>query len=375
MPRGYQLWLTNDFGARLATLNKAVEFSCSQVVNGIGQFSMVLPANFDINLVDAPDRMVQIWRAPRGSSAKELWRPYFIRDFGYTTSAAKEFLNISGPDAKDLLRRRIVAAFSGSSQSSKFTQADDMMKEIVTEAIADGIDPAPAEGTRVWADLSVQGDLSLGPIIDRSFSFKELMTESGGGLLPAIAKAAREAGTEVFFDVVVKTVSSSAITFEFRTFTGQPGQDVSDSVLFSREKGNLKNAFYSKSRRGEINYVYAGGQKPGSARNIQQVADSTRYLESQWNRCEGFADARDQANNDSVTAAGNSVLERGRPRIRAGGDPVDTRSTRFGRDWDFGDKVRFKYRNIEFDSIIRAVSITVKGNRETVRARLDSEDV
>lgn len=374
MPRRYQLWLTNDFGARIATLNRAVEFSCSQVDGGIGQFSMVLPANFDINLVDAPDRMVQIWRAPRGSSAKSLWRVYFVRDFGYMTQASKEFLNISGPDVKDLLRRRIVAAFSGSSQASKNTQVDDLMKEIVTESIADGIAPAPTEGTRAWADLSVQGDLSNGPIISKSFAFKQLMTESGGGLLPALAKASRAAGTEVFFDIIVKTVSSSAITFEFQTFTGQPGQDVSASVLFSREKGNLKNAFYSKSRRNEINYVYAAGQGHGSARNVQQVADDTRYLESQWNRCEGFADARNQSNDEGVQAAGNTKLERGRPLTRAGGDPVDTRSTRFGKHWDFGYKVGFKYRNIEFDTIIRATTITVKGNREMIRARLDSED-
>ncbi len=373
MPGRYQLWLTDDKGARIATLNGAKEFSASRVANGIGQLSMTLPATFDINLIDAPDRMVQVWRAPRGSSAKKLWRPYFVRWFEYQTQSNREFLIIGGPDVNDLLRRRIVAAFSGSAQATKFDVADDVMKEIVTESIADGIDPAPDEGTRVWADLSIQGDAGAGPIIRKAFAFKKLLTPQGGGVLPAIAKAAREEGTEVFFDIRVKTVSSSAITFEFQTFIGQPGPDVSDRVLFSREKGTLKNATYRKDRSQEVNYVYAGGQQPGAARNVQQVADSTRYLESQWNRCEGFADARNQASDDSVTAAGNALLERGRPIERAGGTPVDTRSTRFGRDWDFGYKVGFKYRNIEFDAIVRALTLTVKGRRETIGTRLDAE--
>ena len=373
MPGRYQLWLTDDRGLRIATLNTAKEFSASRVANGIGQLSMTLPATFDINLIDQPDRMVQVWRSPRGSSAKKLWRPYFVRWFEYQTQSNREFLIIGGPDINDLLRRRIVAAFAGSIQATKFDVADDVMKEVVTESIADGIDPAPDEGTRVWSGLSIQGDAGAGPIIRKAFAFKKLLTPQGGGVLPAIAKATREEGTEVFFDIVVKTVSSSAITFEFQTFIGQPGPDVSDRVLFSREKGTLKNVTYRKDRSQGVNYVYSGGQQPGAARNVQQVADATRYLESQWNRCEGFADARNQASDASVTAAGNALLERGRPIERAGGTPVDTRSTRFGRDWDFGYRVGFKYRNIEFGAIVRAVTLTVKRRRETIGTRLDAE--
>jgi len=53
---------------------------------------------------------------------------------------------------------------------------------------------------------------------------------------------------------------------------------------------------------------------------------------------------------------------------------LDTRGTRFGRDWDFGYKVRAKYRGQEFDAIVRAVTISVDENsKEDIQARLEYE--
>jgi hypothetical protein len=43
------------------------------------------------------------------------------------------------------------------------------------------------------------------------------------------------------------------------------------------------------------------------------------------------------------------------------------------RDWDFGDKVKARYPGIEFDTIIRAVAISVNENGEDIQARLDFE--
>ena len=55
--------------------------------------------------------------------------------------------------------------------------------------------------------------------------------------------------------------------------------------------------------------------------------------------------------------------------------PVDTQGTRFGRDWDFGDKVRARYRGQEFDAIIRSVVLSMDDSgQETIRAKLEYED-
>lgn len=368
----YELWLTDDFGNRIAQLTTFLSLEASRVVNQMGFFNVTMPLSFDINLIQ-PDRMVQLWRAPRGGRLA-LWRVYFIRKWEFSTIGSDQLVSFGGPDVNDLLRRRIVAAFTGSAESAKTDLADDMMKEIVTESLADGVAPTPDTGTRVWTDLSIAGDLGLGPSITKSFPFKKLLTTSGQGVLPNLAKAAKEAGTEVFFDIVPNVITSSSSSFQFQTFTGQPGQDHTSRVVFAAIRNNMADPSLKYDYTEEENYIYSGGQGEEADREIVQVSDSDRYGISQWARIEGFADGRNQT-GDGVREAGRDKLNVGRPKRRFSARPLDVAGTRFGHDWDFGDKVTARYLDIEFETIIKAVSILVDENgNETIQARLDFED-
>lgn len=369
----YEVWLTDDAGVRLASLDKFLTLQAAREANRIANFTLRAPLSFDTNFVRR-DNMIQVWRAPLGGRLK-LWRAYFIRRWRFNTLAGSDqVVTLYGPDSNDLMRRRIVAAYASSAQAAKTDFADDMMKEVVTEALADGVSPAPSAGTRVWSGLSVQADSSAGPTITKSFPFDYLLLPGGGGVLSILANAAKEGGTEVFFDVAPATVASNSIDFQFRTTTGQPGQDVSDYVVFSQETGNLEKPDLEEDYTREENYIYAAGQGEEANRNVQQVYDAGRYNGSRWNRCEGFADARNQSADNGVIASGNNRLYEGRPRIRFTGIPVDTEGTRFGIDWDFGDRVQAKYLNYQFDCIIRAMTLSVDGDgNETIDARLDYE--
>lgn len=373
MARGsYELWLTNPSGVPLASLASIKSMSASRVANGIGYCTLTVPLSFNPDLIQ-PDSLIQVWRQPSGG-ALGLWRVYMLRRWEFSTRGSDEIVELGGPDMNDLLRRRIVAAYSGSSQASKTDYADDMMKEVVTESIADGVEPTPDAGTRVWSNLSVSTDVSAGPSITKSFAFDRLLTTSNQGVLAVLANAARTAGTEVFFDIVPDVVSSNSITFKFVTNINQPGQDISSSVTFDQASGNLREPSLEYDYTQEENYIYAGGQNIADSRNVQQVYDADRYGVSIWGRCEGFADARTQTTDNGVREAGRARLTDYRPRIRFGGQPVDTEGTRFGIDWNFGDKVGAKYKNRQFKTIIRALTITLddQGN-EDINTRLDYE--
>lgn len=372
MAGSYELWLTDDAGVRLAPLSNIISLEASRAEGQIGACNLRAALSFNPDML-LPDRQIQIWRQPQGGNLG-LWRVYFLRKWTFSTRGSEQIIEMGGPDVMDLLRRRIVAAYAGSSQAGKTDYADDMMKEVVSQAILDTASPTPSAGTRAWANLSIAPDLSLGPTITKSFSWDKLLTSSGAGVLPAIQEAAREAGTEVFFDIIPNAVTASSISFIFQTFIGQPGQDVSSRIAFDLARGNMRDPELRYDYSEEENYIYAGGQGEGAARVIQQVYDSARYGVSIWARCEGFADARNQSTGDGVTEAGRSALEAGRPKIQFSAIPVDTAGTRFGIDWDFGDLVQARYLNRQFYSIIRAVTISVddEGNEE-IRARLDYE--
>ncbi len=371
----YEIWMTNDAGVRLAQLDDVLGLSASRMKNAIGYTTLQVKPTFDTSLMKV-DNIVQICRAPTGG-VLSLWRPYFVRKWKYATRGSAETLLISGPDVNDLLRRRLVAAYSGQSPSEKTDYADDMMKDIVTEAMSDALLPVPDAGTRAWDDLSVQADVSAGPILTASIAWKRLLQKSGSGVLTDLAKASAVAGTEIFFDIAVSSVTSSSIALEFRTKTGQPGADLTTTgLVFDQERGNLSDAYLEYDYTDEVNYVYAGGPGGEASQDVQQVYDATRYGASRWARCEGYADARSQAESNGIREVGRAALENGKPIRRAGGSPLDVKGCRFGKDWNWGDRCRARCRGEEFDAIVAAVVLSVNDkSQEKVQAKLTYEGV
>ena len=368
----YEVWFTTDEGVRLLPLQPTY-FNAARQVNRVGYFTMGLPITFDISMLKR-DYMIQVWRQPSGGRLG-LWRVYFLRGWRMEHVGSQERLTIWGPDSNDLLRRRIVAYYAGETESTfTSTEADDLMKDLVTDALTDS-NPAADAGERDFdGDLTVAGDLTDGPQLDKGCAWKPLLTDAGGGVLPALADASKVAGTSVFFDVVADSVSPTSITFQFRTYTTQPGQDVTSKVVFSQEDKNLLDPYLEYDYGDELTYVYAGGQGEEDEREIQQVYDADRYGASKWNRCEGFADARDQEAANAVREAGRAKLNEHRGIVRAGGVPVDTAGTRFGLHWNHGDLVRMRYRNQEFDAIVRATVLRMnQQGSETIDARVDYE--
>lgn len=363
----FELWLTTDTGARIAELSTGLGLSASKVVNGIGEFTWIAPPSFDRTIVK-PDQMLQIWYEPFGG-VRKLWNVYFLRRFRYV---GKGF-EFGGCDVNGLLWRRIVAAYSGSSQAQKGPMpADDMMKEVVTESMEDTAQPLPTFGTRAWANLSVQASNSLGPTISKSFAFEKLLTFDGGGVMPILARAAAQEGIETFFAIQPLIVNSSSINFEFRTFINWPGNDVSDTVIFDQDSGNLLNPELEIGHSREENYLYATGQGTQDNRDVQQVWDATRIGQSIWGRMEGEADSRNQGDPDGVTASGNDKLWDGRPKIRFTGQLADTEGTTFIGHYDVGDLVTVNFPPINFQAIVRAATLSVDDNGKIgLDARID----
>lgn len=367
----YEFWLTNDYGLRLASLSTGVELEASRVVNGIGSFSLKMPLSFDDSLI-IKDRMFQLWRKPRGGTMK-LWRVYFVRWWKFSNKGGKDYVEFGGPDINDLLRRRIVAEYTASARAEKTDYADDMMKEIVTQALDDAGTITPDAGTRVWANLDVQGDFSLGPSVTKGFSFEHLLTSSNTGILPTLSQMSINEGTPIYFDIVPYVIGENNISFQFQTYLNQPGQDVSSSIVFSTDRGTLKDPVYEEDWTEEENYIYAAGRGENDGRVVEQVYDADRYNTSQWARCEGACDARNEETDAGTAAAGQRQLEVGRGIIRFSGIPIDTDATSFGKDWDVGYKVQAKYHNRQFYSIIWAVALKITPGGETIGARIDYE--
>ena len=177
------------------------------------------------------------------------------------------------------------------------------------------------------------------------------------------------------------SVPTSETTMEFRTYANQPGSDRtlstsgSNPVVFSLERGNLLNPVLTYDYQDEANYIYAGGKGQQDQRNVQEVEDADSIGLSQFARKEKFVSAISGVldnSDDQVLARAKDGLAKHRARVNLTATIASTPSSEYGLDWFHGDKVTVDYAGFQFDTIIRAVSVSVNGNgKETVQGRVE----
>ncbi len=373
MAASYEFWITDAEGGRLLLVDNILSGRFPRVTNKVVSFQASLPYTFDPDFLKR-DMLFQVWRAPEGQ-VMDLFRIYFIRKWQFRRVGTRLETILWGPDIGDLVARRIVANYAGTAESEKDNETtDDLMAEILNEqSINDASDPAPSFGTRDIPNLSIPVPDSLGTVAPFSFAWRNV-----GDILYDITKFSRDPnnGPEMFWSMEVRDINTVPITFQFRVTTNQPGSDLTDRVVFDENNGNLENPSLTFDSTAEVNYVYAGGQGIGTDREIQQVWDSDRIDASVFNRREAFAYASFASTGSATQSAGYERLTAGLPVRQFTAKAIDTEGARFGRDWNWGDRVRARFLGYEFDAIIRRVILSIDSNgREDIDAPLESEDV
>lgn len=364
----WEIWLCDPTGTRLALLDMVSTFQVNRVVNDISVFEMTLPGDFDDSLLRI-DGLVEFWRGVEGNDLK-LFNVYFIRYIAYhDEDEVTEAITVRGYDATELLNRRIVAAYAGTDEARKTDNAGDIIKAFVEENL--GGDATDSD--RDLSDyITVQPDLADGASLTKGASWRSLLT-----VCQEIAAASETAGTPLYFGFE-PVFGTTGITFDFRTYEGQPGQDHSTSgeapVYFGKSYGNLSMSWLIYDYGEQVTVVYAGGQGDKEAREIVEVENAEQSGLSIWNRRERFINAVGEETTAAVTSRANAALRAGEVLARFAGNLLDSDETRYGVDWAWGDLVRIKYRDKQFNGLVRMVDIWVDSSgKETINVRVEVE--
>ncbi len=370
MQANYELWYLDDVGNRLAYVNDAVRFEYTKVLGGIGVGIIWIPQRGQVYDNELVDRRIAIYRQPENGSLS-LDFVMLARKFETTTtSQGQTQKKITGGDFNELLTRRIIATYAGSSESEMTGTADNIMKEAVRDSFIDNADySGTADPSRSISDygFTVQADMSDGATLSKGFAWKNNNT-----VLQDIQADSKAQGREVFFGII----PTSETTMEFRTWAA--GRDRTSSgvnpIVFSLEWGNLVNPRLVYDSSNEVNYVYGGGQGKESERVIQTASDETRINSSRLNRREAFAFSNGKT-SDPVLSDAKTELERKRPTVRLFADISSTPLTPYGglNGWNLGDMITVNYSGKQIDMLIRAVRVVVSpdGN-ERIQGKVES---
>ncbi len=249
-----------------------------------------------------------------------------------------------------LLSTRIVNWKAGTPGYSYFSAvpAETIAKSLVSTNCLAGMADASAgrerDGGAFLAPLTVQTDSASGNVLNWYCSFQNLLV--------TLRRLAAVGGGD--FDLI--PVGEG---YEFQWFPGQRGFDLSPSVIFSLERGNMSSPVYTIDHRDEKTVCSVGGLGSGILRIVDHAYSS---VYSPANDIESFTQAYNAHSIGAMQTAGANYLARHTANPQLTFDLLQLPSTYYGKHYALGDlvTVRNPFTNTDYVSKIVSVDLHLR---------------
>lgn len=366
----YEVWICDGLGRRVHLLDTFQSLHFSRALGSVGRFQLVIASDQIPSHLLTFDNVIQIWRKPIGGISSLVFGG-FTRVTEYFESSSLDMVRLEGEDGISLLEKRINAYQSDTDYSDIYGEpADDLQKLLVRQNMGNGTGAVGTDRDLTAYGFEVEIDQGLVSTTDVAVSFANLLEA-----LNSISQYALEIGEPLFFDLI-PTVFPTYTGWKFFNRVGQLGSnrgtDSKIPMIFSKESGNLENPMLRFSAEDEATVIYAGGRGGGQHRRIQTAIDSNRRYRTPWSRKEVFINFRKEKGITSLSNKALSELQAHEPKIFFSGNLKDTPQSRYGVEWNFGDKVVVVYQNFVLDSWINAIRFGVNSEgKETIDARVE----
>lgn len=364
----YKMRFLNTTGTLVAEITDYRELSYHKQVNDPGRAAFVVDGDHAVIDLIANNYQVEVWRRmPR-------YDVDWYRDFSgllrgqtrWTTGSGIGYYRGEVLGDMTMLGWRIVAYPAGTKDRSEFTSeaAETVMKTLVeynatgTATTANGRDRAGS-----ISGITVEADVAAGNSIDWFCARKNLLTE--------LQQIARVGGGD--FDLY-KTGTAS--TWDFRWYTGQRGSDLSSTVIFSLERGNMNGPRYTYDRTRERTVAIAAGQGQGEARTVEVRTGDDYNVTS--NNIEMLVDAKRFSTTAGIQDEGDRKLDETKARQELTFDIMQTPASLYGKHYCIngvlGDLVTARYNSISMTQKIVAVTVgLIKTGGERVDVQMETQ--
>jgi hypothetical protein len=363
-------------------------FTYRRRLNSVGHFALYIDGNDDrIPLLKVLNSQVEVWRRDQLGGLAWLvgldsWRKDartlvtgwykdfegFIRAWnrGFDADGRRQFV-FQGRQYNDLLAGDTINYPKGNAGSNKTGLPGAVAAAYVNENVGAGagLDALGNSRVRLGLTETVESDTATNWSGDKSnvnlLDVLQQLADFGPG------------------DFLVN--GTGAATFEFRwrgTRWGldrTPGNSAGNiPCILSVYNNNVTDVTFGYNALDEVNVVYVAGQGQQDMRNYRTRASATATAFN-WSRRAVARDARDANLDATLDARGDAELEDNRARYIASFHVIQTPATRYGRDWDLGDLVRFTDEDGN-DTDLKIIGVTVGVNSdgiETITPEMETE--
>ncbi len=359
----YRLDVYDTSGILQYILTDFTELSYNKRVNAPGFLKMDIAGDHDLWTNIADKWEIEVWRKPEGGSwGADFWAIYREPDWRYFPRTGSE-VTLHCPGILSKLGWRHILWYANTANRTKFTSAKG---ETIMKTLVDYNAGANATtGNGRWRAGTITGltnetDGANGNTLNW-FCF-------GKNLLTNLQELARVAGGD--FDLI----KTSPTAWQFRWYTGQRGTDRSATLTFAMGRGNMADPRFRQRRLKEKTVAAVAGKGEEDDREYV-IRTGTNYSAS--NDIEMFVNATDIEYGDTsgLNARGDEKLDEVEARDVFEFDIVQTDTTRYGTDFEFGDKVTAINPATDASITAKITGITVKlekSGKETISAEFET---
>jgi len=376
MAINYACRLEDAFGNHIKTFSNFTDpndgggAGLDYVLNVGKESSLLLsvPSTEDINIFQTDYRFRPMRSIHGGLFYNDNDACYLLRKKTITRS----WYRFSGRHINSILGRRIVAYDSGTTFATKTDNVGDLIKKFARENIGSSIDPS-RDTSIASADLVTPGYLTIDSDIGDGISItRETARGDMLGVFNDIADDSTAQGIYMSFGII----GGSGVPFRLVTKSGQWGDDLTDIIELSPERGNIDNWKVEIDNTDEATVIIASGNGQGDERIIQVATDPDRISSSPFNHIEKMIDAPNCDTAAKVLSYANSSLRQYQARTTFEADLIETASFTRGVHFDLGDivtaSVKVQGLNMKFPCRIDTIYVSVRSSGQTTRVQLTS---
>jgi hypothetical protein len=361
----YEIRLADQSGNEIKTLVSFNNLKLARVVSDVGNLELKIPSWDDYDNFK-PDSRIGVYRSVAGEPPKLIGETiWIVTGRKRIRRKRQKYLVVYASDANLILQRRIIAYQAGTAEAVQTNQVTDLLTHIVR----DNLGSDATDTSRTVSVISLAGFTTLGPIISKSFPYKNLLTT-----LQEICQSSYSSGTYLAFDLVALDLNN----FQFRSYPNVRGVDrryesAVQPVVIDADL-NLGDFELFEDYSNNANVIYAAGQGESTARELVTLVDSSRNY-SNIGRVEKFVDARNNSTTALVTAEALSALRNYRPKRSFVAEFIQSEDMLFGRDINFGDYLPVQVENLVLDCRIDAFALELdESGLETVKIVLRADE-
>lgn len=348
----WQVILKNKAGSRVALFSdqEILSLGIHKRVNKVGTYEFTIDATVDDRCdLFAVDGQVEIMRRIPGYDWYTEFEGFHRTAIFTTDTQGRQTFSSSGVDYKDLLARRIIAEYTGSSGGAKSGAAETVAKAFVTEQIGSSAPAADqVSGFTVEADGADGNSIAIARAYRNLLEVCQEIAAIGGG----------------DFDVV----GNGDAQWQFKWYDGQLGTDRRSTIVFATGFGNMLSPRLVQYPA-TSNYVLVAGQGEGTDRTW--VTRPASGAPTGIDRRTVFRDARDTSDTSTQQARGDAELDAGKAVNELTFSVIQTERYQYGQHYYLGDLVTARYRNTSYDLKIVGVHIMI-GNPDQIMLEFQS---